>query len=81
MKKAILLSSAILVFAISSCTNSTTQKQENVSQTTIQNTSFDTTKLKSGIVFYQCEMNPEVISDKPGTCPKCGMTLEKVIKK
>lgn len=24
---------------------------------------------------YTCTMHPEVISDKPGTCPKCGMTL------
>jgi len=24
---------------------------------------------------YTCEMHPEVISDKPGKCPKCGMTL------
>jgi hypothetical protein len=22
-------------------------------------------------------MDPEVTSDKPGTCPKCGMDLEK----
>ncbi|MBX3150336.1 efflux RND transporter periplasmic adaptor subunit [Candidatus Obscuribacterales bacterium] len=27
---------------------------------------------------YQCPMHPDVISDKPGTCPKCGMTLETV---
>lgn len=27
---------------------------------------------------YQCPMHPEVISDKPGTCPKCGMDLEPV---
>lgn len=27
---------------------------------------------------YQCPMHPDVISDKPGKCPKCGMTLERV---
>ena len=25
--------------------------------------------------LYTCTMHPEVISDKPGDCPKCGMTL------
>lgn len=25
--------------------------------------------------LYTCPMHPEVISDKPGKCPKCGMTL------
>lgn len=24
---------------------------------------------------YTCPMHPEVVSDKPGNCPKCGMTL------
>ncbi|MBZ0204010.1 MAG: hypothetical protein K8I03_13410 [Ignavibacteria bacterium] len=24
---------------------------------------------------YTCPMHPEVISDKPGECPKCGMDL------
>ena len=27
--------------------------------------------------IYQCPMHPEVTSDKPGTCPKCHMALEK----
>src|SRR5450755_1166831 len=26
---------------------------------------------------YACPMHPEVTSDKPGKCPKCGMTLVK----
>ena len=25
--------------------------------------------------FYTCEMHPEVVSDKSGNCPKCGMKL------
>jgi len=24
---------------------------------------------------YACPMHPEVTSDRPGTCPKCGMAL------
>jgi hypothetical protein len=32
-------------------------------------------------VQYTCSMHPEVISDKPGKCPKCGMELiEKVMQ-
>jgi hypothetical protein len=25
--------------------------------------------------LYTCPMHPEIISDKPGQCPKCGMNL------
>ncbi len=25
---------------------------------------------------YTCPMHPEIVRDKPGTCPKCGMALE-----
>ena len=25
--------------------------------------------------FYSCSMHPDVTSDKPGKCPKCGMDL------
>lgn len=25
------------------------------------------------MTMYTCPMHPEVISDKPGNCPKCGM--------
>jgi hypothetical protein len=34
----------------------------------------DTTK----VVKYTCLMHPDVIMNKPGKCPKCGMTLVKV---
>ena len=26
-------------------------------------------------VKYTCSMHPEVVQDKPGNCPKCGMKL------
>jgi hypothetical protein len=30
------------------------------------------------IVKYTCPMHPEIITTKPGKCPKCGMTLVKM---
>jgi Heavy metal binding domain len=32
-------------------------------------------EMKSDAVTYTCPMHPEVQSDKPGNCPKCGMKL------
>ncbi|MHB9143586.1 MAG: heavy metal-binding domain-containing protein [Paludibacter sp.] len=37
------------------------------------------TETKAPAVKYTCPMHPEVIKDKSGKCPKCGMTL--VVKK
>lgn len=38
---------------------------------------FQTATAQEKKVVYTCPMHPEVQKDKPGTCPKCGMTLEK----
>ncbi|QJD94364.1 hypothetical protein HH214_19265 [Mucilaginibacter robiniae] len=32
------------------------------------------------VVQYTCPMHPEIITNKPGTCPKCGMDLVKKTK-
>ncbi|MBI2432291.1 MAG: efflux RND transporter periplasmic adaptor subunit, partial [Candidatus Hydrogenedentes bacterium] len=31
--------------------------------------------LEEGAGYYTCTMHPEVVSDRPGDCPKCGMKL------
>jgi len=32
----------------------------------------------AGDVQYTCPMHPEIVQDRPGTCPKCGMALEPI---
>lgn len=38
-------------------------------------TRFDGGTTGKGIVVYTCSMHPDILSDKPGKCPKCGMNL------
>lgn len=38
-------------------------------------------KAKDGTADYVCTMHPDVTSSKLGRCPKCGMELEKFVKK
>lgn len=65
MKKIILIS-ALAVFAIFTITaNGNTLNQAQAE------------KIETKKVVYTCSMHPEVVSDKPGNCPKCGMELEK----
>lgn len=33
-------------------------------------------KADAGTAAYSCPMHPDITSDKPGTCSKCGMDLE-----
>lgn len=89
MKKSIMFSIAALMLVFNACNNSS-PKNENPgsgdsSKTApvkpVQQFSLDTTAMKAGEIFYQCSMDLEVISDKPGSCPKCGMDLDKVVKK
>jgi len=69
MKKLIIISTyiAFMLFAVS-C-NSGSSKSTNQSDMQENSTEF----------YYTCEMHPEVLSDKPGKCPKCGMELIKMV--
>ncbi|MBK0379235.1 heavy metal-binding domain-containing protein [Mucilaginibacter segetis] len=62
MKKIMLMATAAILF--SACGSNTANK-----------TNTDTTAKKTATMQYTCTMHPEVLSNKPGKCPKCGMTL------
>ncbi|MBN9485275.1 MAG: hypothetical protein J0H46_18120 [Bacteroidetes bacterium] len=38
-------------------------------------------KKEQKVKQYTCPMHPEVVTDKPGKCPKCHMTLVEKKKK
>ncbi|HBH85236.1 MAG: hypothetical protein A2X04_14585 [Bacteroidetes bacterium GWF2_41_9] len=67
MKKIINFSNALLLaFLFTSFLN-----QVNAQTTTTKKNSTEQQAVKK----YTCTMHPEVLMDKPGKCPKCGMTL------
>jgi Cu(I)/Ag(I) efflux system membrane fusion protein len=67
MKKvSIIIALAILATIAISCKSSS--KETSTESTTTQQK-----------VTYTCSMHPDVVSDKPGACPKCGMDL--IVKK
>jgi hypothetical protein len=63
MKKLIIITSSVLLFmglAVAQTGNTAPNNQKEETSTSIT---------------YTCSMHPEITSDKPGTCPKCGMNL------
>lgn len=65
MRKLVLILSviALISFAITSCSGSPEKETENKDS------------IQGANVQYTCSMHPEVLQDKPGDCPKCGMDL------
>ena len=62
-----LMMAALTILSVSAFAQKTTGKKAAATQ--------------SAKVLYSCPMHPEVTSDKPGKCSKCGMDLVKQEKK
>ena len=75
MKRTILMVMliALLTISITACNNSDTKNNASITQT---DTSGMHHLMETGEA-YTCKMHNEVMGDKPGVCPKCGMTLVK----
>ena len=61
---------AATMFAACNNGNNSESKKDTSAATSTADTSKTISALK-----YTCTMHPEVISDTPGHCPKCGMKL------
>jgi hypothetical protein len=69
----VVMLAALMITGLAACNNSGTKNQNPISQT-------DTLAVRHIIEtgeVYTCKMHHEVMGDKPGVCPKCGMTLVK----
>ena len=61
------LTLAIAALVVAGCTGSAHN------EATPNNNS--TNQKSEKVVQYTCSMHPDVVQDKPGNCPKCGMML------
>src|SRR6478609_9265245 len=66
-KKTMIMKNSILILSVFICSvfSSCAKKNEHVHQ-------------EAAKEQYTCPMHPQIIQDKPGTCPICGMGLVKV---
>jgi len=68
----------LICFAVLSTGFSQTSKQSvATSKVNTVQTNKQQKKTVSEKVVYTCPMHPEVLTDKQGKCPKCGMNLVK----
>jgi hypothetical protein len=75
----ILLSAGLLLaglaFSTTSCSDNASTSTKIPTDATSENGAA-ASATHAGEHIYTCPMHPDVVSDKPGQCPKCGMNLE-----
>lgn len=70
MKKLIIVSMLSGATLLAACSNNSNSDDKKDATSAITDTSGMSSEVK-----YTCPMHPEVISDTPGDCPKCGMKM------
>ncbi|HRH66272.1 MAG TPA: heavy metal-binding domain-containing protein [Bacteroidia bacterium] len=73
MKKLILLLAIPVLFV--ACKGNENKSNEATADSASVAATADTTQAAAA-AQYTCPMHPDVISDKPGQCPQCGMDLQ-----
>lgn len=66
----------IFYFCSERCKRKFTENPSQYHQFTPIHAEQVTTEINAAGTIYNCTMHPEVRQDKPGVCPKCGMSLE-----
>ena len=65
------IAAVIAMAGIAGCSDSSKTDMGKMDSNQAQQSNTNTSKM----VQYTCSMHPDVVQDKPGKCPKCGMTL------
>jgi hypothetical protein len=82
MKTFIAIITMLFVLSFSAMGQQTKSHKQHMDSTKVEKT-MSQKQRKSAVKVdkYTCTMHPEVISDKPGKCPKCKMDLVKMVPK